>query len=264
MEVIQNNSQECGANLPENTSKWRTWDNDFIEIEEVNTLRALVNARSEDPPHSFRSNGRGRIKLDLGECTLPILKANTYQLPSLSTVLLRQKSPNTGKYCKVIGRGRGRGRHTQMSQMELGHNVEKEIDKQRSRASCHSNDGPKNIEDNKGNNMKVNQSPNALKVQCQNHGQETVIDCIKSLEEPDRWILIDGMPEKEEERKELLSTIEAFGVIESISYHNNNKALIRMSKMFDCEWIISCLNDNQISPSSNTVRVSRATDFLDG
>ena len=27
--------------------------------------------------------------------------------------------------------------------------------------------------------MKVNQSPNALKVQCQNHGQETVIDCIK-------------------------------------------------------------------------------------
>ena len=141
MEVIQNNSQECGANLPENTSKWRTWDNDFIEIEEVNTLRALVNARSEDPPHSFRSNGRGRIKLDLGECTLPILKANTYQLPSLSTVLLRQKSPNTGKYCKVIGRGRGR--HTQMSQMELGHNVEKEIDKQRSRASCHSNDEPK-------------------------------------------------------------------------------------------------------------------------
>ena len=38
--------------------------------------------------------------------------------------------------------------------------------------------------------------------------------------------------------QELLSTIEAFGVIESISYHNNNKALIRYLR---CCHILFCL-----------------------
>ena len=143
MEVVQKKNQQFGGSHAENASKWRMWDNDFIEIKEVNALRALVDAGSDNPPHSFRSKGRGRIELALEDCKLPVVKTNTYQLPSSSKTLSRQRSPNTGKYCKVIGRGRGRGRHTQMGQVEIGRKVENEIDQQQSRESCLKDDGSK-------------------------------------------------------------------------------------------------------------------------
>lgn len=84
------------------SSTWNSWDRDFAEAEEVNSLTQLLNVASSGKPicklNSVDAKGRSRLQISLSDCSLP-------NLEHISNVGLKHKSE---KYCKVIGRGRGR------------------------------------------------------------------------------------------------------------------------------------------------------------
>ena len=123
-------NKNCKLYESTKSSKWRTWDRDFAEAEEVNTLNELSNEllnvgigngpNKSDSTSKYIFKGRGRIKICLAECTLPSIEQLSKQLG-----LPISSQASTGKFCKLIGKGRGRGRRPEGKVM-LGRGIQKD------------------------------------------------------------------------------------------------------------------------------------------
>ena len=114
----------CNSFQLKNTSDWRIWDRDFAEAKEVNSIAKLRNVEADTLPFNFGvsetlSKGRGRINICLRDCKIPIAEQMSHSAYS-SVLSSSSQLPNTGKFCKFIGKGRGRGRRMQGFQPLIG------------------------------------------------------------------------------------------------------------------------------------------------
>ena len=129
------------------TQAWRTWDRTFAEAEEVNLMNKLLNVDTDDKPYNCSTStigrkGRGRIKLCIQECKLPTTEQTmhySYSTLSASSV----QAPSTENFCKVIGKGRGRGRLTQGRPLSIGRRLQCDDDDKLQQERNHGNDGSK-------------------------------------------------------------------------------------------------------------------------
>ena len=110
------------------TPQWRTWDRDFAEAEEVNLMSKLLNVDTDNTPYNCSTStvgwkGRGRIKVCIQECKLPTTEQiMQYSYSTLSTS--SSQAPSTEKFCKIIGKGRGRGRLKQAGPLPVGRGLQ--------------------------------------------------------------------------------------------------------------------------------------------
>ena len=83
-------------------SRWRTWDKGYA-LDILNDPQPL----NETVERAALTFGRGKININLSECSLPVFEPAAGNLTSVSTLLT--SSNIHGKY---IGLGRGRGRRS--------------------------------------------------------------------------------------------------------------------------------------------------------
>ncbi|XP_065066264.1 uncharacterized protein LOC135692147 isoform X2 [Rhopilema esculentum] len=271
-------------------SRWRTWDKDYA-LDILNDPQPL----NETVERAVVTFGRGKININLSECSLPVVEPVSIagNLTSVSTLLT-----STNIHGKYIGLGRGRGRRSKFIEAQGSFSqdfpgerprfpgaaglkkssqewpeLKRSTSEERTETTLHQKSNPpenasKNEECDVQNPVngeittEVQACAKSLPVELTISPKELTTDFLKGLNEKDKWIVLDGAPKYEDTNNELIEMINESGTIEAFQQFGCGKILVRMESELHCEWVISWLDGSQVTDASDTISVLRVCDIV--